>query len=295
MLPGRLGIETARIPHADRHGLIFLEHGKLLVEDGNLHFIAAQSRHMAAGNYSIPFQMISLFLLGPGTTVSHDALRLLARHGCGLMAIGEDGVRVYTSQPIGPNESALSRKQTIHWADLDKRLYIARKMYAIRLKEIFPEKNISVLRGIEGARMKEIYALLARKYQITWHGRKYDRNNPCAADLPNQAINHSATVVEAAASIAVASTGTIPQLGFTHEDSSNAFTLDIADLFRDTFTIPIAFQAVKLAEKNLAWTIDRHVRMLAGNIFREKKLISHMIDAIKDLFKDNEDDSCNYS
>ena len=38
MLKGRLGLETARIPHADRHGLLWLERGTLSVEDGCLRF-----------------------------------------------------------------------------------------------------------------------------------------------------------------------------------------------------------------------------------------------------------------
>ncbi len=38
MLKGRLGLETARVPHADRHGLIWLERGELCVINGCLHF-----------------------------------------------------------------------------------------------------------------------------------------------------------------------------------------------------------------------------------------------------------------
>ena len=38
MLPGRLGLETARIPHADRHGLLWLSRGALTVRDGTLRF-----------------------------------------------------------------------------------------------------------------------------------------------------------------------------------------------------------------------------------------------------------------
>lgn len=38
MLKGRLGLETARVPHADRHGLIWLERGELCVVNGCLHF-----------------------------------------------------------------------------------------------------------------------------------------------------------------------------------------------------------------------------------------------------------------
>jgi CRISP-associated protein Cas1 len=283
MLIHRLGLDTARIPHSDRYGLLWLEYGNLVVEDGNLHFIAAKSLHMDAGNYAIPFQNISIFLMGPGTTVSHDALRLLAIHKCGLIAVGENGVRMYSAHPLGPNDSLYARNQAQLWSNPESRLFIARKMYALRLNEIFPEANINVLRGIEGARMKEIYAQLANRYQIKWHGRKYDRINPDSTDLPNQAINHAATAVEAAAAIAVAVTGTIPQLGFIHEDSSNAFILDIADLFRHNFTIPIAFEAIKLIEKDHSYTIDRHVRKLAGKTFKEKKLISKMIDSIKEL------------
>lgn len=285
MLAGRLGLETARIPHADRHGLLWLGYGNLAVEDGTLHFTAAQSQYMDAGDYAIPFQMISLILLGPGTTISHDALRLMARNGTGLVAVGEDGVRMYTAQPLGPNESVLARRQTQIWSNAPDRIDAARRMYAWRLGEILPNSDISVLRGIEGARMKEIYAQLAVKYRLQWQGRRYDRENPDAADLPNQAINHASTAVEAAAHIAVAATGTLPQLGFIHEDSSNAFCLDIADLYRHDITIPIAFESIHLYNEKQKIALERHVRRRAGEKFREKELIPAMIDRIKSLLE----------
>ena len=94
------------------------------------------------------------------------------------------------------------------------------------------------MRGIEGAKMKATYRLVALQIGITWQGRRYDRARPMATDLPNQALNHAASAVEAAAAIAVAATATIPQLGFIHEDAGQSFVLDIADLFRDSVTIP---------------------------------------------------------
>ncbi len=285
MLKGRLGLETARIPHVDRHGLIWLSRGTLWVEDGTLKFSCAGSADLDRGIYSIAFQTLSLILLGPGSSVSHDALRLMARHGTGLAAVGDDGVRAYTAPPLGPDDSRLARRQARVWADAnDARLSIARRMYAWRLGEILPHRDIEVLRGIEGARMKEMYKLLAQKFGVTWAGRRYDRQNPTAADPANQAINHAATAVEAAAAIAVAATATVPQLGFIHEDSSNAFVLDIADLFRDNTTLPIAFQAVRQAEKDLNVTLERHVRRLAGRTFRKERVIDAMIDKIKELF-----------
>lgn len=285
MLKGRLGLEHARIPHADRHGLIYLERGALSVEDGCLRFIASGSDLLVAGDYRIPHQAISAVLLGPGSTVSHDALRLMARHGTALCAVGEDGVRLYTAPPLLPDSSALARVQARAWGDSKgERMAVARRMYAWRLGEVLPHRDIAVLRGIEGARMKETYRVVAERIGIKWNGRHYDRGDPLAADLPNQALNHAASAVEAAAAIAVTATASIPQLGFIHEDSGQSFVLDIADLFRDSLTVPCAFRAALAAQKRGGDSIERLTRRSVGERLRRDSVIPAMIDRIKALF-----------
>jgi CRISPR-associated protein Cas1 len=225
--------------------------------------------------------------------VSHDALRLLARHGTGLAAIGEDGVRFYTAPPLLPDNSRLARRQAEAWADVKGgRLNIARRMYALRLGEVLPHRDITILRGIEGARAKEMYRLTAERFGITWNGRRYDRSAPTSADLPNQAINHAASAVEGAAAIAVSATATIPQLGFVHEDSGQSFVLDVADLFRDTVTVPQAFRAVALLKKRPQEGIERLARRLVGETLRREGVIAAMIDRIKTLLEEPESASC---
>ncbi len=285
MLTGRLGLETARVPHADRHGLVWLAYGNLYVRDGTLRFVASASEFLDAGDYAIPFQGVSMILLGPGSTVTHDALRLLARHGTGLVAVGEGGVRCYSAPPLLPDRSQLARRQVELWADERKgRLWVARRMYAWRFGEVLPHWDLDVLRGIEGARIREAYRTLAKKYGVPWAGRRYDRSRPEAADLPNQAINHAATAIEGAAMIAVASTGTIPQLGFIHEDSGISFVLDIADLFRTEGTVPVAFRAVRDVARGWEGPLERRVRQLMAETLRKEKVIPKMIDRIKELF-----------
>ncbi|AWN47554.1 type I-E CRISPR-associated endonuclease Cas1 [Methylobacterium terrae] len=287
MLKGRLGLETARQPHADRHGLVWLDRGALTVEDGCLRFVAAGSETVEAGDYRIPHQALSMVLLGPGSTVSHDALRILARHNTALAAIGEGGVRFYTAQPLLPDTSALARRQATAWADAKGgRMKVARRMYALRLGEVLPHRDIAVLRGIEGARVKEIYRQAAERHGIRWQGRRYDRQNPNAADIPNQALNHAASAVEGAAAIAVAATATIPQLGFIHEDSGQSFVLDVADLFRDTITVPCAFKAAKAHEKRPTDPIERLARRTVAERLRRDGVIPAMIDRIKTLFEE---------
>jgi CRISPR-associated protein Cas1 len=279
MLLGRLGLDTARVPHADRHGLVWLDRGRLEVEDGCLRFVTAGGA-LAPGDYQIPHQSISAVLLGPGSSVTHDALRLLARHGCVLCAVGDGGVRLYTAPPLSPDTSALARRQVELWAAKMTRLEVARRMYALRFDEIVRTRDVEVLRGMEGARIKRAYELAAERFGVPWRGRRYDRANPNAADVPNQALNHAAVTVQAAAAIAVASTGTIPQLGFVHEDSGQSFVLDIADLRRHDVVLDIAFGAAKEAQKRPE-SVDRLVRARAADIFRRRSVVAGLIEAIK--------------
>lgn len=289
MLKGRLGLETARVPHADRHGLIWLERGELCVIDGCLHFMAGKDS-LTPYVLQVPHQAVSMILLGPGSSVTHDALRLLARHGTLMAAVGQDGVRTYTAPPLLPDRSDVARRQAELWGNPRRRVSVARHMYALRLGEILPHRDLDTLRGIEGSRVKAIYHLMAEKYGIQWNGRHYDRNNPEATDIPNQAINHAATAVQGAAAIAVQSLAAIPQLGFIHEDSGQAFVLDIADLYRDTITLQIAFSVAKKAINGDQTSIDRLVRREASTVFRKQDVIASMIDKIKQVLRTEEND-----
>lgn len=283
MLKGRLGLERVQIAHADRHGLMYLDRGVLTVVDGCLHFNSGGGA-LPAGDYQLPHQTLSALLIGPGTSLSHDVLRILARHGTSLVAVGTDATRLYTAPALGPDRSDLARAQARAWADDKQRIAIARKMYARRLGEVLPHTAIEVLRGIEGARVKESYKLLAQSFGLSWKRRDYSRSNPDAADLANQAINHAATAVRSAAGVAVAALSALPQLGFIHEDSDQSFVLDIADLYRESVTLRLAFAAAKRMEQGADDTVDRLVRQSAAREFRRIGLVPKMIDDIKSLF-----------
>lgn len=285
LFSGRLGLAQSRIPHVDRHGLLWLSKGNLYVKDGTLSFRTVGSEDMDPGEYAIPYQTVSIILIGPGTTVTHDVLRILARHGTLLAAVGEGGVKHYTAPPMGAGRSRVARAHARLWADEDARITVARRMYGYRFQTVFPHDDISVLRGMEGGRLKETYKIVARQYGVEWRGRNYDRQNPEGADLPNQAINHAATFVEAAADIAVAAVGAIPPLGFIHEDSSNAFTLDIADMWRADITLPLAFSVVAEVSRMPRDPLERRIRREAAKWFKKHELIPRMIDRIKELLR----------
>lgn len=288
MLKGRLGLEGARVPHADRHGLLWLGRGNLLVESGTLRFVTAGYGDLSSGDYAIPYQMVSCVVLEPGTTVSHDALRVLARHGTGLVVTGEGGVRYYASMPHGPDASARARRHVRIWSDPETRIQSTLKLYEWRFGEPTDVRDLNALRGIEGIRARKSYQTIAEQHGVTWRGRKYDRSNPESTDVANQAINHAATAVQAAGMVAVAVTGSIPQLGFIHEDSGRAFALDIADIFRDTIILPTAFSATRKILRNKEGPVERVVRRLAGKTIRRERVVLQMIDYVKELLDGND-------
>lgn len=291
MLVGRLGLDSAKVPHADRAGCLYLARGALTARDGTLAFLQgdrSESDALDPGDYAIPLQGVSIILLGPGSTVSHDALRLLAHARTALAAVGEDGVRFYTAPPLIPDRTGLARQQVRLWSDEYLRINTARRMYAIRLGEILPHRDLNVLRGIEGSRMKQSYAMHAQRIGIDWNGRRYDRQNPHAADLANQALNHASSAIEAAAAIAVCATATIPQLGFIHEDPGQSFVLDIADLYRDSVTIPCAFKAAKRVKIHMSENIERVTRRLTGETLSNEGVIPAMIERIKTLIEERD-------
>ena len=113
-------------------------------------------------------------------------------------------------------------------------------------------------------------------------------------------VPHAATFVESAAEIAVAMTGAVPSFRFIHETAANAFTLDIADRYRATVTIPIAFMVAKRANTSATFPLDREVRYESAKVFRTKGVISSMIDDIHHILDltiledvdDNSDEKC---
>jgi CRISP-associated protein Cas1 len=77
--------------HKDRIPFINLEYGKLTISNGNLHFI------MKDGEIDVPIEQFSMINLGCGTSVTHAAIELVAKHGTLLNWIGDGGVRLYSS------------------------------------------------------------------------------------------------------------------------------------------------------------------------------------------------------
>lgn len=259
----------------ERVSLIFIEYGEIDVLDGA--FVVIDQTGVRK---QIPVGSIACIMLEPGTRVSHRAAALAARVGTLLVWVGEAGVRLYASgQPGGARSDRLLYQAKLALDDT-ARLKVVRKMYELRFGEKPPERrSVEQLRGIEGARVRKTYELLAKRYGVTWKARKYDTEEWEAGDLPNRCLSSATACLYGITEAAVLAAGYAPAVGFIHTGKPLSFVYDIADVYKFETVVPVAF---KIAAQEPA-NPERAVRLACRDVFRETKLLKKIIPAIEDI------------
>jgi len=168
----------------DSWSYLYVEHCRIDQED------KAIAIHDAGGKTPVPCAVLSLLMLGPGTAITHAAVRTLSENGCLIMWCGEEAVRFYA---IGMGETRSSRNllaQARVWADPASRLAVVVRMYRMRFDETIPDQlTLEELRGREGIRVRQAYAAASRETGIAWEGRSYRSSNWRSADPVNRALS----------------------------------------------------------------------------------------------------------
>lgn len=262
-------------PMKDRISMVFVQYGQIDVLDGA--FVVIDKNGVRT---HIPLGSVACIMLEPGTRISHAAVNLAATVGTLLVWVGESGVRLYSSgQPGGARADRLLYQARLALDD-ELRLKVVRKMYELRFGEPAPAKrSVEQLRGIEGARVRGTYKLLAQQYQVNWQARNYDRNQWDAADIPNRCLSAATACLYGITEAAVLAAGYAPAVGFIHTGKPLSFVYDIADLYKFDTVVPLAF---RIAAKSPAEP-EREVRLACRDLFRSDKLLARIIPLIEEV------------
>lgn len=259
----------------DRVSFLHIERGNLDVIDGT--FVIVDKTGVRT---QVPVGAISCLMLEPGTRVSHAAVTLASRVGCLLIWVGEAGVRLYAAgQPGGARADRLLYQAKLALDDT-ARLKVVRKMYALRFNEEPPSKrSIEQLRGIEGARVRKTYEILARKYQVPWKTRNYDHTHWGSGDTANRCLSSATACLYGVCEAAILAAGYAPAVGFIHTGKPQSFVYDIADIFKFETVVPAAFNVAAMNPSNP----EREVRLKCRDIFRSTKLLRRIIPTIEQV------------
>ncbi len=256
--------------------MIFVYFGRIDVRDGA--FVVIDEVH--GERKHIPVGSVACIMLEPGTRVSHAAVKLAAATGTLLIWVGEAGVRLYSAgQPGGARSDKLLYQAQLALDD-GLRLKVVRRMFELRFGEPAPERrSVDQLRGIEGARVRKTYQLLAKQYGLDWRGRKYDPKDWAKGDVANRCLSAATSCLYGVTEAAILAAGYAPAIGFLHSGKPLSFVYDIADLFKFETVVPLAF---RIAARNPKQS-DREVRIACRDSFREIQLLKKLIPAIEDV------------
>lgn len=234
--------------------------------------------HDEAGKLPVPCANLAMLMLGPGVSISHAAISVLADHGCLVAWCGEEGVRFY-AVGIGETRSAANLlHQARLWAHVDLHMQVVRRLYQLRFPEkLSPQLTLRQIRGMEGVRVRNAYANAARETGVTWSGRNYQRDNWNKADPVNRALSAANSCLYGICHAAIVSAGFSPALGFIHTGKMLSFVYDIADLYKAEITIPVAFRAAAEGEGML----ERRVRLTCRDKFVSTRLLERIIPDIR--------------
>lgn len=244
--------------------------------------------HDVGGSVAVPCASLTLLMLGPGTNVTHAAIRTLAENGCMVAWTGEQAVRLYATG-LGETRSARNLlRQAWLCSDPARRLRVVRRMYQARFSEsLAADLTLQQIRGLEGVRVRETYAAASRATGVPWQGRAYRRGDWRRADPVNRALSAANSCLYGVCHAAVVSAGYSPALGFIHTGKMLSFVYDVADLYKTETTIPAAFLAAAAADEgdDLEGLVRRRLR----DRFAEAGLLARVVDDLRNILGGEED------
>lgn len=221
----------------DKYPFIYLERGRLEIDDSSVKWIDGESNVVR-----LPIATLNCLLLGPGTSITHEAVKVIAQANCSICWVGEDSLLFYANGQTPTADTRNMRKQMQLSADPKKSLEVARRMYAKRFPEVdLAGKNLKQMMGMEGYRVRALYEQKGQEYGVGWKGRNYTPGKFEMSDITNQVMTSSSSALYSIISSALHSMGYSPHLGFIHSGSPLPFVYDLADLYKEYLCIDLAF------------------------------------------------------
>lgn len=283
MIPGAPPPSVPELLRAqDRVSFIYVEHA-VIHRDSN-----ALTAKDVRGTVHIPAATLGTLLLGPGTSVSHQAMTLLAESGATAVWVGENGVRYYAHGRTLARSTRFLDAQARLVCNQRSRLAVARKMYLMRFDgEDVEDLTMQQLRGREGARVRKAYRFHSQRTGVPWAKRDYRSDDFAASDPINQALSAAHTALYGVVHAVVVALGCSPGLGFVHTGHDRSFVYDVADLYKADVSIPVAFTIAAQEPADVPAATRRAMR----DAIYERRLLEQCVRDLRYLLLDQDRDA----
>jgi len=250
----------------DKYPFLYLERGRLEIDDSSVKWIDSEA-HVVR----LPVATINTLLLGPGTSITHEAVKTAAAANCSICWVGEDSLLFYAAGFTPTATTRNLKKQILLAADKNDSLEVARRMFAYRFPNADLEgKTLSEMMGMEGHRVRALYEQKAEEYSVGWKGRRFIPGKFKLGDVTNQVLTSSNAALYGILCSAIHSLGYSTHIGFIHSGSPLPFVYDMADLYKEHLCIDLAFSLTRVMA-------GRYRKHMVAKGFRERVLEMNLL------------------
>ena len=263
----------------ERISFLYVDQCRLEKDDGAILIQTNQ------GAVSVPAGQLIVLMLGPGTTVTHRMVQIASEAGMQIVWCGEDGVRFYAGGSSLSGNTDLLLKQAAIVSNPKLRLAAAKRMYKLR----YPNEDLSTctmkqLLGKEGRRVTQRYRELAEQYALEWKGRRYSAKDYESNTPLQNAISCANACLYGICYSVIFALGLSPGLGIVHTGMAKSFVLDIADIYKENFAFPAAFQIVSEG----TYDLEHRIRTAMRQLIKEQRLPNRIVYDIVTVLDDSD-------
>ncbi len=256
----------------DKYPFIYLERGRLEIDDSSIKWLDSEGCVVP-----LPVATINTLLLGPGTTITHEAVKVCAAANCAVCWVGEDSLLFYAAGFVPTANTQNLKHQLTQASDSVKALNVSRRMFIRRFPDAeLAGKKLKEMMGMEGHRVRSLYQSKAEQYGVGWKGRQFTPGKFTLSDVTNQIMTSTNAALYGIVCSAVHAMGYSPHIGFIHSGSPLPFVYDLADLYKEHLCIDLAFHLTK----EMAGQYNKHK---VSSAFRQRVI---EMDLLKKLAED---------
>ena len=259
----------------DRIGILYIDKAEIKQSEYSVII------HSSDGDFNIPVANLMCIVLGPGTSITHRAVKQIADYGCSIIWTGENLNFFYM---FGTSLASSSKNILLQCKFHESKLLYNKAVH--RLYEIrYPEsqlktKTLEELRGFEGLTMMKTYKKLALINDVEWDERTYHLEDFNEQTDINKAITSSNQVLYSLVTVTLNALGFSPAIGFIHTGKQMSFTYDLADLYKERFLLPKVFEWIGINKE----FNDKEIKRLTYDTLIDNDIFNLIINDLNFIF-----------
>lgn len=299
-----------------RAHLYVLERARVYCRDGRVEYVSDEGRDPLG--FNIPIANTTFLLLGPGSSITQDAVRLLRQEGVCIGFCGSGGTPLLSAQDPYPDmllpadeyrEPNFLQRWILVWQNDDIRLEMAKSLMRRRAECILdswlsldldgplptaPERELeraiqaagkarttAELLGIEGTLTKQLYKAAATSCGFADFQRRAGEG--ASVGDPNRLLDHGNYLAYGLASVVLWTLGLPASLSVMHgKTRRGGLVFDLADVIKDACVLPTAFNVAARMRSGDLEKDDTQFRSTCLTVFTDRRAMDAMFEAMID-------------